>query len=54
MAAEQGDNRAQYKLGLMYFYGMGPLAKDFNEARRLFTLAADQNLAGAQHALGVF
>ena len=51
LAAEQGDARAQFALGLMYRDGEGVL-KDDAEAVRWYRLAAEQGLAGAQYNLG--
>ena len=50
--AEQGDATAQYKLGVMYNYGLG-VPEDEAEAVRWYRLAADQGDAGAQFNLGV-
>jgi TPR repeat protein len=50
--AEQGDVRAQYTLGLMYYHGRGVPRND-PEAMRWLRLAADQGHAPAQFNLGV-
>ena len=50
-AAEQGDARAQFNLGIMYDNGEGVL-KDEAEAAKWYRLAAEQGLADAQHNLG--
>ncbi len=49
---EQGDARAQNKLGLMYFNGQG-VPQDHAEAAKWYRLAAEQGLAEAQYNLGV-
>ena len=51
LAAEQGDARGQYKLGVMYDNGEG-LAKDVGEALKWYRLAAEQGDACAQYSLG--
>ena len=50
-AAEQGDARAQFNLGIMYDNGEGVL-KDEAEAVKWYRLAAEQDLANAQNNLG--
>lgn len=50
--AEQGDARAQAKLGHMYAYGEG-MPEDGPEAVRWYRKAADQGNARAQYSLGV-
>ncbi len=50
--AEEGDSKAQYLLGLMYYHGRG-LKQDDLQAAKWFRLAADQGEAGAQFNLGV-
>ena len=50
--AEQGDARAQYKLGRKYKLGSG-VDKDYREAVRWFQKSADQDYADAQFELGV-
>lgn len=50
--AEQGDARAQYKLGRKYKLGSG-VNKDYSEAVRWFQKAAEQDYADAQFELGV-
>jgi uncharacterized protein len=49
--AEQGHAKAQYKLGLMYFYGMG-VVQDYKEAVKWYRKAAEQGDAVAQGNLG--
>lgn len=49
--AEQGDAKAQDKLGLMYALGQG-VKQDFAEAMTWYRKAADQGDAEAQNALG--
>ena len=51
-AAEQGDARAQFNLGIMYDNGEG-VFKDEAEAVKWFRLAAEQGHADAQFNLGV-
>ena len=48
-AAWMGDVDGQATLGLVYERGMG-VAKDYLEARRLYTLASAQGDAGATDA----
>jgi uncharacterized protein len=50
-AAEKGDPRAQYNLGILYIKGDG-VAQDFVEAASWFRRAADQGFSRAQFALG--
>ena len=50
--ANQGDEVAQYNLGLMYYNGKG-VPQDYAEAARLYRLAADQGYAKAQNNLAV-
>ena len=50
--AEQGDDAAQFNLGLMYRNGLGVL-QDYKTAMKWFTLAAEQGVADAQTSLGV-
>ena len=50
--AEQGDARAQSRLGNMYRYGEG-VPQDDAEAVRWYRLAAEQGYASAQTRLGV-
>jgi TPR repeat protein len=51
MAAEQGDARAQFNLGLMYDMGKG-VPQDHAEAFKWYKMAAEQGIARAQHNLG--
>jgi len=51
MAADQGDSKAQYKLGLMYDAGQG-VSQDFEIAVEWYQLAAEQGSATAQNNLG--
>ena len=60
--AEQGDARAQFRLGVMYFKGQG-VPRDYAEAVKWFRKAAEQGeattlegrgtIAMAQHSLGL-
>ena len=49
--AEQGDARAQYNLGDMYYFGQG-VAQDYEEAVRWYRTAAEQGDVDAQYILG--
>ena len=49
--AEQGDARAQYHLGTLYFTGTG-VPQDYAEALKWFRLSADQGNPEGQGALG--
>ena len=51
-AAEQGDARAQFSLGVMYAEGDG-VAKDLEEAIKWWRKAAEQGLEHAQYSLGL-
>jgi len=51
-AAEQGDAKAQYNLGIAYAMGEGIL-KDETQSVVWFRKAAEQGLADAQYNLGV-
>ena len=51
-AAERGNARAQYNLGLMYYKGNG-VPQDHKTALKWYTLAAEQGYAPAQHNLGL-
>ena len=50
--AEQGDMKAQYKLGAMYYFGRG-VPRDYGEAVRWYRKAAEQGYAAAQFNLGL-
>jgi len=50
-SAEQGNPAAQDELGFRYEHGNG-VVQDQAEALRLYTQAADQGLATAQHSAG--
>jgi hypothetical protein len=50
-AADQGDSRAEFVLGVMYANGQG-VAQNASEAARWYEKAADQGEAGAQYSLG--
>jgi len=50
-SAEQGDARAQYSLGHMYYHGQG-IPQDYAEAVRWYRRAADQGDAKGQYGLG--
>ena len=49
--AEQGDTKAQFMLGLIYYNGEG-VSQDYQQAVHWFTKAAEQGLARAQYNLG--
>ncbi len=49
--ADQGDAAAQYRLGLMYQFGLG-VPEDEAEAVKWYRRAADQGYAAAQYSLG--
>ena len=49
--AEQGDVKAQFRLGVMYADGKG-VPKNYVEAAKWFRKAADQGDVEAQHELG--
>ncbi len=51
--ANQGNSKAQYKLGLMYELGLG-ISKDLNQAFIWYQKSADQDYAKAQYNLGIF
>ncbi len=51
-AAEQGDEVAQYNLGVMYYLGDG-IKQDYEKAFYWFQKAAEQNYAPAQYNLSV-
>ena len=51
VSAEQGEDNAQYLLGLFYNEGDG-VPEDHKEAVKWFRLAADQGVANAQFNLG--
>jgi TPR repeat protein len=50
MAAEQGDAKAQYKLGLCYYFGVG-VPHNPAKAKRLLALAAKQGIEKAKEVL---
>ena len=52
VAAEQGDPRAQTKIGFMYEYGRG-LPQDYMLAAAWYRRAAEQGYSPAQHLLGM-
>jgi hypothetical protein len=52
LSAEQGDAKAQYSLGHMYYHGQG-VPQDYAEAARWYRKAADQGFAKAQYDLGI-
>lgn len=52
LLAEQGDQYAQYNLGLMYNKGQGVL-QDYTEAAKWYRKAAERGLAEAQTNLGI-
>ncbi len=49
-AAEQGDARAQFNLGVMYDKGQG-VPQDYAQAMKWYRKAAEQSDAGAQNNL---
>jgi len=49
--AEQGNADAQYRMGLIYYYGEG-VPQDNKTALKWLTLAAEQGYAEAQYRLG--
>ena len=49
--AEQGDAKAQFRLGYIYYQGKG-VPQDYAEAVRWYRKAADQGYAKAQYDLG--
>lgn len=49
--AEQGDAKAQYDLGHIYYHGEG-VRQDYAQAARWYHKAADQGYAKAQYGLG--
>jgi len=51
-AAEQGQIRAQYLVGLMYYHGEGAV-QSFAAAEKWFRKSADQGEAEAQYMLGL-
>lgn len=51
-AAEQGDRRAQYQIGVLYYRGQG-VPQDFAEAAKWFRRAAERGDADAQFNLGL-
>lgn len=52
-AAEQENAKAEYNLGVCYYYGYGVQYKDRGEAAKWYTKAAEQGLRLAQCNLGV-
>ncbi|WP_299374776.1 tetratricopeptide repeat protein [uncultured Kiloniella sp.] len=52
MSAKDGDELAQFNLGLMYLQGKG-VSQDYDEAVKWFRLSADQGYAKAQYNMGV-
>jgi uncharacterized protein len=51
--AEQGDARAQYRLGIFYENAPMGVPRDYVAAASWYRKAADQGVSGAQYALGV-
>ena len=51
-AAEQENAKAEYNLGVCYYYGYGVQYKDRGEAAKWYTKAAEQGYAEAQNSLG--
>ena len=52
MAADQGDERAQYNIGVMYEKGRG-IPQNYKTAVKWFTLSGKSGFASAQYKLGV-
>ena len=52
MKAEQGDSRAQYNLGNMYYDGQG-VPQDYKESVKWYRKSAEQGNSVAQSNLGV-
>ena len=52
MAAVQGHNKAQYRLGVMYEKGIG-VSQDIKEALKWKLMAAEQGEPRAQNNMGV-
>ena len=52
-AAEQENAKAEYNLGVCYYYGYGVQYKDRGEAAKWYTKAAEQGLPMAQCNLGI-
>lgn len=50
LAAEKGNERAQYELGFMYSQGIG-FEQDYDKAIRYFLLSAEQEYVGAYGSL---
>jgi len=50
--AEQGDARAQYKLGASYARGQG-VKKDYVQAMEWYRKAAEQGYAPAEYIIGI-
>ena len=53
LAGEQGDVKAQLKLGYIYYYMDKYIPQDYKEAFRWFGLASEQGDAEAQLHLGL-
>ena len=51
-AAENGDAKAQYELGVMYYWGDGGVPQDVEKSTYWFRKAAEQGDAWAQFKLG--
>lgn len=49
-SARLGYGPAQYRLGLLYFFGHG-VKRDYSQAHHWFDLAAQQSIAGSHHHL---
>ena len=50
--AEQGDAKAQFNLGEMYYFGKG-VPQDYGEAAKWFRKVAEQGITVAQFNLGL-
>jgi len=51
LAADQGEARAQFNLGIIYDEGIG-VPQDYAEAMKWYRKAADQGFSPAQYNLG--
>ena len=52
LAAEEGDAKAQNKIGEFYYYGLGVKKKDTKTAVKWFQMSAEQGHSGSQCWLG--
>ncbi len=51
--AKRGIAKAQYKMGDLYYYGLGGVKEDYYKALEWYKKAANQGHAGAQFSLGI-